>query len=202
LPSPDGFLCVYGTDREVDLYRAGIFAGILGNAELKSVSQVKKPNEKQEKAAEVPPDPAQKTYILWQDRFVQGQGRELFSRGLREGDPESTVIFVNSVNDIPDMKKISCAVLTGAGAEYLEKSPRTPVILFSWIDPDFAAQELVVLFDDSVWGLAVPAARMAAAQEAEGKIPSKPLIFSGKIAENSVSRALKKTAKKNAMKDI
>jgi hypothetical protein len=26
LPAPDGLLCVYGTDRETDLYRAGLFA--------------------------------------------------------------------------------------------------------------------------------------------------------------------------------
>jgi hypothetical protein len=203
LPSPDGFLCVYGTDRETDLYRAGILAGILGDVPLKPVKQAEKPggktekqDEKQKKTVEVPQEPVQKTYVLWQDRFVQGGGRELFSRGLRERCPESTVIFANSVNDIPSMNKISCAVLTGAGIEYLEKSPRMPVLLFSWMDPAVAARELAVLFDDSIWALAVPAARMAAAKQAEGKIPSKPLIFSGKIADNNIFRILKKSAKK------
>jgi hypothetical protein len=203
LPSPDGFLCVYGTDRETDLYRAGIFAEILGNVPLKPADPVEKPGrktekqeEKPEKAAEVPQEPAQKTYVLWQDRFVREKERDFFSRGAREGNPESTVIFANSVNEIPDMNKISCAVLTGAGAEYLEKSPRTPVILFSWMDPAFAAQEIVALFDDSVWALAVPAARMAVAREAEGKIPSKTLIFSEKIGDNAIVRALKESAKK------
>ncbi|MDR0495168.1 MAG: hypothetical protein LBG95_06040 [Treponema sp.] len=199
MPSPDGFLCVYGTDRETDLYRAGIFAGILGNAPLKSAKQTEKPEgktEKQEKIAEAPQKPVQKTYILWQDRFVQGKERELFSTGLGERDPEPTVIFANSANDISDINKISCAVLTGAGIEYMEKNPRMPVILFSWLDPALAARELAVLFDDSVWALAVPAARMAAAKQAEGKIPSKPLIFSGKIGDNDIIRSLKKSAKK------
>jgi len=192
IPSPDGFLCVYGIDRPVDLYRAGLFAGILGNIPYKSV----KKGEKQDKSTATPPVSPPKTYVLWQDRYVQAPERELFSRGIREKDPESVIIFVNSAAEIPDMKAISCTVLTGAGAEYLEKNPRMPLILFSWMDPDFTAQEIMVLFDDSAWALAVPAVRMAVREQAEGTIPSKPLIFTEKIANNSVFRMLKKSAKK------
>jgi hypothetical protein len=57
-------------------------------------------------------------------------------------------------------------------------------------------REVIVQFDDSVWALAVPAARLALQKQAEGKIPSKPLIFSRKTADNSIFRALKKSAKK------
>ncbi|MDR2718442.1 MAG: hypothetical protein LBB89_10345 [Treponema sp.] len=192
IPSPDGFLCVYDVDRPVDLYRAGLCAGILGVVPPKPVKEV----EKQDESAAPPPAFTPKTYVLWQDPYVQSAERELFSRGLREQDPESVIIFVNSLAEMPDMKAISCTVLTGAGAEYLGKNPRMPLILFSWLNPDFTAREVVVLFDDSAWALAVPAVRMAVQRQAGGAIPSKPLIFSAKIADNNIFRMLQKSAKK------
>ena len=174
LPPPDGFLCVYGTDREVDMYRAGLFAGILGAARREQAQ----------------------TYVFWQDSFMPPAGRELFSRGVQEQDPESNAIFINLATQLPDSKGIACVTLTGAGAEYLERNVPVPQILFGWLDPAMLPREVAVQFDDSVWALAVPAARLAAQRQAEGKIPSKPLIFSRKIADNSIFRTLKKSAKK------
>ena len=172
--SPDGFLCVYATDREVDMYRAGLCAGILGGVRREQAQ----------------------TYVFWQDSFMPPAGRELFSRGVREQDPKSNVIFINLAIQMPDVREVACLTLTGAGAEYLENNPSIPLILFTWLDPALTAKEVAVQFDDSPWGLAVPAVRMAVRREAEGKIPSNPLTFSGKKADNTISRALKKTAKK------
>ena len=196
LPSPDGFLCVYGTDREVDLYRAGLCAGILGGVRRNLAQQTEKKAEIEPESAPAAQAEAPQTYVLWQDRFVQGPGRELFSRGVQEGDPESNVIFINLAIQMPDVKGVACLTLTGAGFEYLERNLPIPLILFSWVDPGLTAREVIVQFDDSPWALVVPAVRMAEQQQAEGKIPSKPLIFSGKTADNNVFRALKKSAKK------
>jgi hypothetical protein len=183
--STDGILCMYGTDRQTDLYRAGLCAGILGDMYHKKAPQT----ENQEGSSS-------KTFVLWQDRLVQEAGRELFSQGVREIDAESAVTFVNNVAALPDMGGISCVVLTGAGGEFLERNPRMPVILFSWVDPVITAREVMVLFDDSVWALAVPAVRMAREGQAEGSIPSKPLVFPGKIDDNRVVRALQNSVKK------
>jgi len=191
IPSPDGFLCVYGTNRSVDLYRAGLFAGILGSIPPKQPQKTEKKGE----STAVSPNPTPKTYVLWQDRYTQAAEKELFSRGVQEYDPKSAVVFVNTASEMSSMK-ISCTVLSGAGIEYLEKNPKMPLILFSWLDPELTAREVIVLFDDSVWALAVPAVRMAIRRQAEGKIPSRPLIFSAKIADNSIFRMLKKSAKK------
>jgi hypothetical protein len=185
LPPPDGFLCVYGTDRAVDMYRAGLFAGILGVARRNS----------QPDAASAAQTFAQ-TYVFWQDSYIPADGRELFSRGVREKDPESNTIFVNLAAQLPDIKGIACVTLTGAGAEYLEKKAAVPIILFSWLDPALLPREVAVQFDDSVWALAVPATRLALQGQAEGKIPSKPLTFSPKTADNSIFRMLEKSAKK------
>jgi hypothetical protein len=202
LSAPDGVLCVYSTDREVDLYRAGLFAGILGASRRKPAQKSEKQAENQPEtapdspAADVPPASTAKTYVFWQDRNMPAGGRELFSRGVKEEDPESNAIFINSAAQVPDIKGIACVTLTGAGAEYLERNAPVPQILFGWLDPAMVPQEVVVQFDDSVWALAVPAARLALQKQAEGKIPSKPLIFSRKIADNSVFRMLEKSAKK------
>jgi hypothetical protein len=197
LPPPDGYLCVYGTDRETDLYRAGLCAGILGGlkkAENQAENQDEKLAEKQDENDEKPVPP--KTYVLRQDRSIQTTERELFSQGLKEQDPDALIVFANTNNQIPDMKGISCLVIAGIGGDYLEKNPTMPIILFSWLNPAFSAQELVVQFDDSAWALAVPAVRLAEKGEAEGKIPSKLLVFPRKIADKNIVRLLKKSAKK------
>jgi len=199
LPPPDGFFCIYSTDREVDLYRAGLFAGILGDMRRKMESQTEKQAEKQ--AAQEPesaaaPRSEAHTYVFWQDRSMPAEGRELFSRGVKEQDPESNAIFINVANQIPDVRGIACVTLTGAGAEFLERNAPVPLIVFGWLDPAMLPMRVAAQFNDSVWALAVPAARLAMQGQAEGKIPSKPLIFSRKIADNSVFRRLEKSAKK------
>jgi hypothetical protein len=179
LPAPEGLLCVYGTDRETDLYRAGLFAGILADA-----------RQRQEAEA------GSQSFALWQDRAVTDAQRDLFSRGARERRPETGVVFVSSAGEMPNERNLSCVVLTGAGAEYLERRTRLPIIMFSWVDPAMVPKEIAVVFDDSPWALAVPAVRMAASRQPEGKIPSNPLIISGNSADNGIFRALRRAARK------
>jgi hypothetical protein len=76
----------------------------------------------------------------------------------------------------------------------MPERPDIPAILFSWLDPALTPADVVVIFDDSPWALAAPAARMAAEGVAEGLIPSKPLIISRRIADNSVARMLRRSA--------
>lgn len=192
LPSPDGILCVYGTDRQTDLYRAGLFAGILGTAETESADNAKSDSE----AATAQGSGTRRTYALWQDRSVRAEGRDIFLTGVKEGDPESNVVFVNSAGQMPDPTTLSCVVLTGAGAGYFENNPKMPLILFSWLDPDLTAKEVIVIFDDSPWGLIIPAVQMAVQGQGEGVIPSEPLVLSKRVAGDSISRILKNSAKK------
>ena len=194
LPSPDpnGFFCVYVTDRDTDLYRAGLLAGILAGIRQKPL----KPEEDQEENAPVEEANTRKTIVFWQNRSVRDEGRNLFTQGVMEQEPDAAVIFINLGSQMPEAQGISCVVLTGAGAEYMETHPSMPMILFTWLDPAMTSKNVAVTFDDSVWALAAPASRMAVQQQAEGKIPSNPLIFSAKIADNSVFRLLKKSAKK------
>ena len=199
LPSPGGFLYVYRTDRETDLYRAGLFAGILADLRQKMEESSTRrtrmiggfPSDQTDQAA-----PVRRTFALWQDHTVTAGQRDLFSRGVREIDPESAVVFARNADEMPVASGLFCVVLAGAGHEYLERHTPIPVILFSWLDPALAPQEVAVIFDDSPWGLVIPAVRMAAKRQAELKLPSKPLIISDNIADNSLFRMLKKSAEK------
>jgi len=176
LPRPDGVLCVYRTDLDIDLYRAGLFAGLLG---LKRSA----------------PE-AQRTCFLWQDHYIQAAERDFFYRGLRESDPGAVARFVSSASDMPSLEGISCVVLSDSGAEYLDNNAKIPMILFTWLDPSILPAETAAVFDDSTWALVVPATRMAVSSQAEGKIPSKPLVFSRGTADNGIDRILKQMAKK------
>ena len=142
-------------------------------------------------------EPVQKTAVLWQDRIFQTSDREFFTRGVGEINPDMAVIYARAASDIPDAKGVSCVVLTGAGADYIDKNPKVPLIVFSWLDPALMSMEVIAVFDDSPWALAAPAVRMAVAGQAEGHIPSKPFIFSAKIADNGIFRIMGKLAEKS-----
>lgn len=185
LPAPADFFYVYRTDRDTDLYRAGLMAGILGGAGRNAAG------------AEADSQPAEeKNVVLLAERQVRTPQRDIFSKGVSETGLQKPVIFAASASSVPDAGKISCVALTGAGFEYMEKNPRVPLILFSWIDPAFTPREVKVIFDDSPWSIAVPALRLAISKQAEAVIPSKALIFSGKIADKDAFRMLKKSAAK------
>jgi len=182
MPAGSGIFSVYGTDRATDLFRAGLFAGIIG-----SMGQGGERDD-----ADLPV--AQRTHVLWQDRFVTHEGREFFSVAVRERDPDSAVVFIGTAAAMPDTRGVSSMVMAGAGADYLERNPGIPVILFSWLNPDLTSGEVVVMFDDSPWALVVPATRMATEGITVGVIPSKPLVFSDRIADNGVTRAIRRSA--------
>ncbi|MCL2191789.1 MAG: hypothetical protein FWB78_00140 [Treponema sp.] len=182
MPAGNGIFNVFGTDQGTDLFRAGLFAGIIG-----SMGQTVEPLDD-----DLPP--GQRTHVLWQNRFVTPNGRELFSGAVMDRDPDSAVVFVSTPAGMPDTRNVSSMVMIGAGADYLERNPGVPVILFSWLNPDLTSREVIIIFDDSPWALVVPATRMAARGVSTGVIPSKPLIFSDRIADNGVTRAIRRSA--------
>jgi hypothetical protein len=223
LPTADGVLCVYGTDRGTDLYRAGLMAGIINvavrDAAQKAADEAAKAEkaEKADEAAEAAeaakadeadgaePEKIRRDVVLLQDRSVTAAERERFSEGVKEEDTEAGVISVRNAAEVPGPERVSCVVIAGGGNEYIEKNPKIRLILFTWTDPAFVSNEVAVIFDDSPWALAVPAVRMAAGNPAgglagglaEGKIPSKPLILPGVFADNSIFKRLKNSTKKD-----
>ncbi|MCL2609517.1 MAG: hypothetical protein FWD94_06415 [Treponema sp.] len=185
LPAGNGVFNVYGTDRGTDLFRAGLFAGIIGSM------------RQEDEDSALGTVYGQRIHVLWQGGPVDSDERSVFSLAAMERDPGSAVVFVNAAADLPDTRLVSSLVLAGAGADYLERNPGIPVILFSWLNPDFTSREVVVMFDDSPWAMVVPATRMAVEGVACGVIPSIPLVFSDRLADNATSRMLRRAAGRN-----
>ena len=202
LPISDDNFFIYNTDMESDMYRAGLIAGILTGLNInpgsektdkektdKEKTDIEKTdiNENSDAAGEIT---KKKIVVLGYNRSVQSSMRNIFSRGLQEKNPESTVVFANSSTQIPTID-ISCMVFAGACYDYLEKNPKIPLILFTWLDPVYTSNEAAVIFDDSPWALLVPAVRLAEKKETEKNISSNILTFSEKIADNEVIRKIK-----------
>jgi hypothetical protein len=160
-------LFVFKTDQESDMYRAGLCAAILSGGTGKTV--------------------------VFQDYSIEETGRRAFADGLREGGNGTAPLFLGGFYELSDFSGISCVVLAGSGAEYFEQNLTHPVIFYTWLDPGMVPPEVVLVFDDSPWALAVPAVKMIAKNQNEGRIPSDLLILSTKIADKDILRRLKKT---------
>ena len=181
LYNPDTFFHIYTTDSGTDLYRAGLIAGLLAN-------MTDNPVQEDETL----------TLALWGDPSINSGYHELFSQGVREQNPDISIIIAQTLEQIPQTGTLSGVVITGSGgAEYFNRNTPIPVILFSWLDPALTSREVAVQFDDSSWGLVIPAVRMAEKGEIDGVIPSKVLIISGKVADNGILRMARRAAKKN-----
>jgi len=176
LPEGGGFFSVIGTDRAADLFRAGLFAGAAGAARAAGG------------------EGGRRVHVLWQDRFAGPDDRELFYAAVSAADPGSAVVFVRTHAEMPDPREVSSLVMMGIGADFFGGLPGVPVVLFGWLDPALTSRDVVAMFDDSPWALAAPAARMAARGAPSGEIPSKALVFSDRIADNRVARALRRAA--------
>jgi hypothetical protein len=163
-------LFVFGADSERDLYRAGLCAAILGGS-------------------------ASGTIPVFQDPLTQTAGQSAFIKGLREQGNGIEPLFVSGVADLAENEDISCAVLIGSGAEYFDQGIQAPVILFSWLDPELAARDTALVFDDSPWAQAVPAVKMIARNQTGGRLPADILIFPAKIADKDILRRLKKAVR-------
>lgn len=174
----------FETDRETDLYRAGVCAGIISNAGEDALQ----PEENR---------PLQSIIVVFTDSQMPMNERELIARGVQEQNPQQEVVFLNSISMMPEAEDVSCVIIEGSGLGYLEKNLKIPVILFTWLDPSLTAREVFAIFDDSPWALAVPAVKMVVKEQIEGKISSKLLFFSARIADNGVFRQLKNSADKS-----
>jgi hypothetical protein len=172
-PAGEGLLRVIRTGGETDFFRAGTCAGIIGGGEGR--------------------------VSLFLDSSAASGEREAFSRGLEEGGAENPPVFLGPDSSPDSFNDAACVVFAGSGAEIPEKS-RIPLILFTWLDPALCPGGTLLVFDDSPWALAVPAVKAARGMAAPGEppekgIPSKVLIFSGRITDKDILRNVKKAAR-------
>lgn len=165
--APRGDFFRYRTDTEADFYRAGRFAAILAGEN-------------------------DGNFAVFLNEHFRDNERTAFRQALAGFDGAMDVQFFHSIDGIADFSVFSSVVLAGAGADLFLRNPDIPIIFFSWVDPEITPNEVVVIFNDSPLAQAVQAVRMAASGERDGKIASKTLILSARIADKSILRMLRR----------
>ncbi|MDR1836238.1 MAG: hypothetical protein LBQ89_01120 [Treponema sp.] len=157
----------YKTDIDMDFYRAGIAAAALGMGKDGKIAVFLEPR-------------------------ILAQAREAFLRAVEAGENPRETLFFTSFSQYTDIPGLSCVVLAGAGAEFLETGSGVPVILFSWIDPKFVPAGVVLVVNDSPWVQIVEAVRMAAAGSARGLIQSEFRFIGVKNINRETLRKIQK----------
>jgi hypothetical protein len=157
----------FKTDVDTDFYRAGLYAAIIDGERNKRIN-------------------------IYINRSIRNSASESFRQSFRDQDKILNASFASAYAQEAYVSEISCAVLAGAGAEFLEKNQDIPVIFFTWLNPDATPRNTVIIFDDSPLVQAVPAVKMAAAGITDGQIASKILILSARVADNGILKNLKK----------
>ena len=163
----------------LDYYRAGLCAGILAGTDGRGIAALLD--------------------------GAQTERRTDFTQGLRDAGIETDPLFPFVVSQLDAKDGYAAVVIAGFGGEYLEKNPRWPLVLFTWLNPALTSRETAVIFDDSPWAQAAAAVQMAGKNQKTGEIPAKALIFPKKVADDRIIRGLKNAVraglKKNAVSD-
>ena len=115
------------TDTKTDLYRAGLCAALLAGEE---------------------------NIIVISSGTVVDENREAFVEGLLAQGYTGTPVYRSPGFNFSSGGDLGCAVIVGQAGEFFAKRPTTPVILFSWADPDIVPRSVKVIFDDSTYALA------------------------------------------------
>jgi hypothetical protein len=136
-------------------------------------------------------EPRQPGKILFlRDDLVSPEDWDAFNRGLKAEEYLLEPLDIRNGNDFAVPEGVACAVLTGAAESFLGQNPSLPVILFSWLDPALTNSMVKVVFDDSPWAQAVPAAA-AAVKRGNETISSKVVVLEKRIAEKEFLRKIK-----------
>ena len=154
--SSAGDFFIYKTDTESDFFRAGLAAAALDMDKNGIIA-------------------------VFLESGIEKQAKEAFLRAINSLEKPLETRFFTSFSDFSEIPGLSCVVLAGAGAEYLEQENGVPVIFMTWIDPFLVPDDVAIVVDDSPWAQAVEAVRMVTAGIGQGQIPSKFYILKKNI---------------------
>ncbi|MDR1219028.1 MAG: hypothetical protein LBK73_05395 [Treponema sp.] len=164
------------TDVDADLYRAGRCAAILAQYMADATAETKN------------------GVIVLQRQTLAGDQRQIFLQGARDEGFAGTPTYLTPANAYRASEEIAAVVMLGNNADFLEQNGEAPVILFSWLDPGATSSWVKMIFDDSLWALAIPAVELARKGES-GALPSKPRLLNSHIESRELRRLLKEAAR-------
>ncbi|MDR3166996.1 MAG: hypothetical protein LBT93_03545 [Treponema sp.] len=150
---PEGVLFI-PTDGTTDLYRAGRYAAFFA----KNGGRV----------------------LLFQENSISAEEQSAFKDGLQTQGFEGEILFINPGSETSP-ENVSCVVIIGSAPAFLERNLNIPIILFSWIDPNFTSRGVKVIFDDSPWAMASRAITIISRGEEANSLPSDIIFPGGRI---------------------
>jgi hypothetical protein len=154
------------TDTKTDLYRAGRCAALFA---LRGGGGV----------------------LFFAGDLIDRDDREAFVRGLGDQGFTGEPVFVDRGTDYALPEGLSCVVMGAPAENPLENKNDLPLIIFSWIDPDFTPRSVKLIFDDSPWALAFEAARALQRPEAPASAASEVLALWDRMGDAELRRELK-----------
>jgi len=126
------------------------------------------------------------------DSQIHTQAVDAFLQGINSSENPLKVFFFNDFSQFYEIPDLSCVVLAGSGAEFIEKNEGTPIIIFSWIDPLLLPVEAVLLINDSSLAQTVEAVRMVGAGQKEGILQSKFVDYKRNYIDRRILRKIYK----------
>ncbi|MCL2208639.1 MAG: hypothetical protein FWC19_04770 [Treponema sp.] len=154
---------VYQTDIEYDFNLAGMAASALNTGNTGQIA-------------------------IFMESWLQLKAKNSFLDAAGTQDISFFTAFIAD-EGYPD---ISCVVIAGTGAGILDIKTKTPVILFTWVDPLLLPGNVAVVFNDSPWAQTVQAVKMVSAGITNGKIKSMLKMVNKSKIDRSTLRKLKK----------
>ncbi|MDR2658426.1 MAG: hypothetical protein LBC27_00335 [Spirochaetaceae bacterium] len=132
-----GALLFIKEDEAADFYRAGLCAAFFSARQAETFSLAAKAD-------------GEKSILIISNEIVAVRMRDFFEQGLRSGGSKATCVF-KGLNDNYPINELSCITLWGPANTFLYSGTenRVPVIIFSWIDPEFTSPNVKIIVDDS-----------------------------------------------------
>jgi hypothetical protein len=174
-PGGEGAFAFVRADTSADCYRAGLYAAAFAGKEGGNV-------------------------IFFHDGILEDPDKAAFREGLRARGFLKDPIFAAATADYTSYSAISCAVVAGPAAKFLDRNLDIPVVLFSWADPEITPRPVKVVFDDSPWTLAADALGALASGEEGLPLPSRGKVLFDRIAAKEELRKIKALAEEKREK--
>jgi hypothetical protein len=205
------------TDALTDLFRAGACAAVLaaapntsdsdaasnsrasrGDSNADNASDTRKPSAPSPSPGSAKADDVAGGIAVLQRRTLSSEEKSALTEGVSGEDSKAPLIYLMAGASYAVYQPVSSIILLGPANNFLDQNVKAHVILFSWVNPRATASSVRIVFDDSVWALAVPAIKK---RSKGGVIPSKITVLSHDIKDKDIARSLRKATKaKNGAK--
>lgn len=168
------------TDINDDFYRIGL-----------AVTAIKpKPVKKDENS--VPEEEEKKgKVVVFLENNLNGM-KDVFLRGLYDMGGLLETHFFNYYSQYLEMADLSCVVLAGSGAEFLDKKADVPVISFTWLNPSLLPFDVVMTINDSPLAQTRQAVKMVGSGAKTGLIKSEFRVLDRSKFDKKVIAIVKK----------